>query len=365
MRSNQKFKGHIRKLIDSNFLFSSFKLPNEKKIRTIIQKSQQIRSFEDCVINERSGFIMHPFNEETSPVIWIDADQVVVDDNFENLTNGLESRPSAFSFDHSANSKQISKETYLIKVRSLIEELKGDHLSKVVFSRFINFSSREIDVVENFLNLVEKFPETFVFLVNIPGEEVWLGASPESLVRIKGKNASTMALAGTQYGQNAFIGWREKEVQEQAFVQKHIEKCLMQNGIKFEKAETTTKTLSSGLSHLITPYSFSVEKSQTYSLIQSLHPTPAICGHPTEKAKSWILKNEGYDRKYYTGFLGPMNIEDSSDLFVNLRSASFGDETKLYVGGGIIKTSDEEKEWKESEQKSRTILDVVESEVKL
>ena len=41
------------------------------------------------------------------------------------------------------------------------------------------------------------------------------------------------------------------------------------------------------------------------ALVEELHPTPAVGGLPKAAAVDYILKQEGYDRSYYTGYLGP------------------------------------------------------------
>jgi len=95
-----------------------------------------------------------------------------------------------------------------------------------------------------------------------------------------------------------------------------------------------------------------------------LHPTPAVCGLPKNEAKSFILENENYDRKYYTGFLGELNSDvngiNTSSLYVNLRCMEIAkDEAIIYVGGGITKDSIPEKEWEETVRKTATMKKVL------
>jgi isochorismate synthase len=116
-------------------------------------------------------------------------------------------------------------------------------------------------------------------------------------------------------------------------------------------------------------------------IIVRLHPTPAVCGLPKESSKSFILENENYDREFYTGFLGELNftsekkrnsnsrnvengayraIKKSTELFVNLRCIQIVDALAfIYVGGGVTKDSDSEKEWEETINKSHTMLRVL------
>src|SRR6202021_687877 len=97
------------------------------------------------------------------------------------------------------------------------------------------------------------------------------------------------------------------------------------------------------------------------NLVSELHPTPAVCGIPLNDATQFIKETEGYDRGYYTGFLGPCNMDGKTELYVNLRCAElFADCINLYVGGGITKDSIPENEWEETEMKSKTLLSALE-----
>ena len=96
------------------------------------------------------------------------------------------------------------------------------------------------------------------------------------------------------------------------------------------------------------------------NLLNTLHPTPAVCGLPKEAAKSFILRNENYDRTFYTGFLGEININLVTDLFVNLRCVEIEEGfAKVYVGGGITEESIPEKEWLETHFKTTTIKSIL------
>ena len=116
--------------------------------------------------------------------------------------------------------------------------------------------------------------------------------------------------------------------------------------------------------HLRTKVSGSLKHSASLKeLIGVLHPTPAVCGLPREASRSFILKNEVYERRFYTGFLGELNVqyEKSSTpktvLFVNLRCMKINDNysASLFIGGGITEDSNAEKEWEETISKSKTM----------
>jgi len=126
------------------------------------------------------------------------------------------------------------------------------------------------------------------------------------------------------------------------------------------------ETLESGkVAHLKTSFFFPKEKveNQLGNFVAELHPTPAVCGLPKDLAHQYICENELYQRKYYTGYLGPWRLDGKVSLFVNLRCMEItSDEYILYAGGGITARSVPEKEWDETNQKAKTLLSVINPE---
>ena len=97
-----------------------------------------------------------------------------------------------------------------------------------------------------------------------------------------------------------------------------------------------------------------------------MHPTPALCGLPKQEAKQFIIKNEGYSREFYSGFLGEINKDfefntaGKSDVFVNLRCMKLDkNEAHLFIGGGITKESNPLNEFQETINKSQTIKKIL------
>ena len=96
---------------------------------------------------------------------------------------------------------------------------------------------------------------------------------------------------------------------------------------------------------------------RTYSeLIQNLHPTPAVGGLPKAASLDFIQTHENYDRRFYSGVLGPIGSR-VKEVFVNLRCGEIqNQQLNLYVGGGVTAASQVEKEWRELMRKSETLL---------
>ena len=95
-------------------------------------------------------------------------------------------------------------------------------------------------------------------------------------------------------------------------------------------------------------------------LLKELHPTPAVCGLPKDKAYQFITEHEGYDRRYYSGYVGWIDPEGHTDIYVNLRCMEIrSTETKLYAGGGILPSSEVRSEWKETGEKMKTMMSLI------
>src|SRR5690606_3892745 len=140
-----------------------------------------------------------------------------------------------------------------------------------------------------------------------PKVGLWLGATPETLVNIDGQRLTTMSLAGTQkYNGTLEVNWTSKELNEQQLVTDfivhslHPETSGSVGNISLGKPETVK---DGNLVHLKTTISATFNSKINFKqLLTNLHPTPAVCGLPKDAAKQFILKNENYNREFYTGF---------------------------------------------------------------
>ncbi len=262
-------------------------------------------------------------------------------------------------------------------VTNAIRKIADGEFQKVVLSRekLIAFD-HTIDICEAIKKLSESYPNAFVSAIYLPeSNHIWIGASPELLVSLD-ENAvfKTMSLAGTQSGIEKDGGkidpsaarWSQKEIEEQAYVSRYIIECFKKVRVR-EYIENGPKTVEAGnLLHLQTTYSVdtkAIEFQQFATvMLNLLHPTSAVCGMPKAEAMQFILENENYEREFYSGFLGPININNSSNIFVNLRSMKLsGNIAHLYAGAGITEDSDSEKEWNETEIKMKTLLNILDA----
>ena len=95
-------------------------------------------------------------------------------------------------------------------------------------------------------------------------------------------------------------------------------------------------------------------------MLDLLHPTSAVCGMPLESSLSFLREQERHDRAFYAGYLGPVNVHNNIDLFVNIRCMRLsGNRGILFAGAGVTADSVPEKEWEETEMKFDTLFKVI------
>lgn len=276
-----------------------------------------------------------------------------------------------FNTEHSIYNEMIFAEM----VSNAIKSIQRKEVKKVVLSRTKNITlSDTFDILKAFRKLCEAYPNAFISLVYLPEYECfWLGATPETLVSVdKDGIFKTMSLAGTQpamgeNGQNLTAGeirWSHKEIEEQAYVSRYIIECFKKIRLR-EYHESGPKTVQAGnLMHLRTDYMVDTKEVNFPQLgtvmLELLHPTSAVCGMPKASALKIISEQELHAREFYSGFLGPVNIQEESHVFVNLRTMKIqGNEGTFYAGCGITEDSNPVNEWYETEMKVDTLAKVV------
>jgi isochorismate synthase len=251
-------------------------------------------------------------------------------------------------------------------VNLAVEAMKNGKFNKVVLSKIrIENLNPDFSTPEFFLKLCDKYPHAFVYLMQIPQVGCWMGATPEPLLVIEDEKVNTVSLAGTQISTGEKIEsykWSSKEIEEQGIVTNFVEQTLKSLDIKHCSKIGPTNYQAANLIHLKTAFEFPQAelKNRFNDLLKALHPSPSVGGLPKAEAREFILANEKHDRSYYTGFMGPVNIENKTNIFVNLRCLQlFEKQFVLYSGAGITASSIPENEWEETENKMQTMMNVM------
>lgn len=333
--------------------FVVYRTPNTNHLKGFFQNNNEkyyIKNYQE------SGFVFAPFDSDKETILipknkstYIEEEIAFTDIHFNSMGFPLNEK---------------IKEKHIKLVERGVKAIKEGSLEKVVLSRKEIIKLERFEVIEVLQRLIEKYPTAFVYVWYHPTVGMWLGATPETLVAIKGITFKTMSLAGTQvFNEEKEAVWELKEIEEQEIVTRYIKKEL--EPICSELQIHNLETIQIGnLLHLRTTITGTLLENIA-NLINVLHPTPAVCGFPKEKAKQFILEEEGYARSFYTGFLGELNIEDNEEethtnLYVNLRCMEIENSgAAVYIGGGITKDSNEIKEWEETVAKSKAMKSII------
>jgi isochorismate synthase len=263
------------------------------------------------------------------------------------------------------------KDRFVSNVERCLKEIEAGHVEKIVPSRMRALPIDEsFDPLLAFQRLKDSFPNAMVSLVYLPSVGCWIGASPELLVSVDAENVfHTVALAGTQpyrEGMNLkTVAWTQKEIEEQALVERYIISCFKKIRLR-EYDEHGPKTVVAGsLLHLRSDFSVNLKDTHfpqlATTMLRLLHPTSAVCGMPHEAARELLEGIEGYDRSFYSGFLGPVNVDNATSLYVNLRCMEITRENiLLYAGAGVTSDSDPQLEWEETEVKLDSLTKILE-----
>lgn len=344
-----KILSEIRKAKKDQLPFVAFRNPNESLVTLFVQQSDDLFAFNGF---DQKGYVFAPFNDKEQAYL-LKADIVSTDEMLENYVVETEGGSGIGGLE--------DKERHIDLVEKAIETIKETKVSKIVVSRKEKVAVANFDEVQAFEKLLYQYPNAYGYIWFHPKVGLWMGATPETLLKVDGDRFKTMALAGTMpYNGSLDVTWGSKELEEQKMVSDYIKSNLSTSvhSLQFSDVETVK---AGNLLHLKTNIQGSLSTSKDIKkVVELLHPTPAVCGLPKEESKTFILAKENYHRSFYTGYLGAVNMNNQTSLYVNLRCLTLEDNhAYLFVGGGITERSNSEKEWEETLAKSKVMKKVL------
>ena len=351
--------------LNKNLPFFSFRKPGQPLFTGIGNKPAEI--LKDLPEDPLScpGFIVSPF--DTAKGFFLIRTHIsFAGDSVSPATvskiDSLQGLPAASTEDTIPN-EVCSQERFVQKVKKAIKQIEDKKLDKVVLSHPYRINGNHISKVPHIVHSTLKaYPHAFVSVLNLPGHGIWIGATPELLLSRHGNELATTALAGTRQVSPAGTPWDAKNIEEQKIVEQYITGICRQFCTTVEALPTATAR-AGHIEHLLTKINMKLPAGTPAApLLRALHPTPAVCGSPKEESRSFILAEEGYDRCFFSGFLGHISSATDFDLYVNLRCMRVTPHaTTLYAGCGITAHSNPQKEWEETETKIDTLLTLIDS----
>ena len=363
-----------------------WRLPGAETTNVIIANDCRELKKEETIEDLPTGFLVAPF-EKSKNRLYLTADQMfsfsngaliqnptpVEERSLQWLQSELPERPVGKYVPKGAPispASDMEKESFLRLVQFGLEEIERGTFEKIVPSRTRTITLPEaFDVIGSFQKLCLAHPQALISFVNIPGVGTWLGATPELLVSVDAKRIfKTVALAGTlPYHPGTdlrTVSWTQKEIEEQALVERYVISCFKKIRLREYDEHGPRTVIAGNLLHLKSEFTVDMQATEFPQIgsvmLDLLHPTSAVCGMPLNASLEFLKKHESHDRGFYSGYLGPVNVQDKIQLFVNLRCMQIcGDTAIVYAGAGVTTDSIPEKEWMETEMKLDTLLNVI------
>ena len=366
--------------------FALYRLPHATQCTLVEQVEglpEELLSPEQ--LNDRSGFVLAPFNITPGcPLLLLHADRITAFP-LDALPQALlerwpqENANVPRTSRHASLHRHVaaaSRNDYTCDFSKFYHQLQNGTFQKLVLSRCASIPFRQANegstgaMLQLFCKACARYPRLFICLVSTPLSGTWLAATPEILLEGQDNHWRTIALAGTMQlegdslqSEGEDVTWSTKNIQEQRYVATYLAEQL--KPFVSDLHEEGPRTVrAANLVHLRSDFTFTLyNNTHVGSLLQALHPTPAVCGLPKRQAQTFILSNEHSPRQYYSGFMGPLHIppgaqcpSPATHLYVSLRCMQIGThEYSLYAGGGLLRDSMEEMEWQETEAKMQTM----------
>jgi len=282
------------------------------------------------------------------------------------------------------------------QIQQALDAFEAGGLSKVVLARSLSIDhDGDIDVPA-FLGRLRSLYPTCTLIAMGRGEDTFLAATPETLVRLRGRQVETAALAGSaprgRHPEEDRILADQllssaKEHSEHAHVVDAIRGVLESVCESLEIPEAPVLRPLFGIQHLETPIHGRLKSADAstgatgntasagqrngvvdaLALVEALHPTPAVGGVPRAAAHDWLQRAEGLDRGWYAAPIGWLDTQGGGDFRVALRCGLIrnglaepgrpgASRALLFAGAGIVAGSVPEDELAETRIKLRALL---------
>lgn len=254
---------------------------------------------------------------------------------------------------------------YADEVRAITEAIARGEVSKIVAARRADVTAdRDLDPWSILRTLSARYPDTWRFGVRF-GAGTLVAATPERLFVKRGRIIEADALAGSIAAgledAEARLHASEKDLREHRPVVEHLLRRLRPLCEHLDDPGPPVIRRLPNVLHLHTAIRGRLrDRIDATTLVQTLHPTPAVGGVPGEEATRWIAAHEAHPRGWYCGPVGWIDADGDAEMAVALRCGVVrGASAWLWAGGGIVEGSEPDAEYRESALKLRPLLNAI------
>ena len=354
---------HLREALgtclDQGSTFAAFRVPGQA-VQLMAQRDPALKCVSPTALDGMEHvFLIAPFDHtrETLSVLRPDVrltfDRGAVPNDLTPLQDCIGQKRQRAAVDGT-----MDQDAHARMVNEALCSIENGSLRKVVLSRTKDIALHGTGAADLFARALTDLPTAFICLVHTPDHGTWLGASPERLLCATGDVVEVDSIAGTMRTADAPsepTGWGAKERDEQTVVTDQVHRVLSHGGEQPVYVLGPSVLQAGNVSHLHTMLTTSWGGRSLAQLLLDLHPTPAVCGTPSNTALAFIREHEPHGRGLYAGAWGPWRWENRTELFVNIRCMEvFDAQVRLFVGGGITAGSEASREWQETEHKAAT-----------
>ncbi len=264
----------------------------------------------------------------------------------------------------------MDREAWVTSVAVIAGEVRAGKYEKAVLASTQQLvSDAPIAIGRALARLRSGYPDCHVFTMT-EGDKTFLGASPELLVSLLDGQVRALGLAGSarrgdtpeedvRIG-DALLASGKDRIEHEAVVRAIRERLgpLTEDLVAPNQPELRRLR---NIQHLSTEISARVRPGTSIlDLVQRLHPTPAVCGWPADRARAVIAEHEAFDRGWYAGPIGWMDAAGDGEFAVALRSAVVsGNRAWLFAGNGIMGDSVPASELAEVQWKFRPLSEAL------
>lgn len=280
--------------------------------------------------------------------------------------NLLESIEQLAAPKYSWSNGSLTSDQWEERVAVAIHAIQSKTIDKVVLARDLNGTSTQaIDPRSILRNLAAEYPSTWCF--SVAG---LVGATPELLLRLNRAMVTSRVLAGTisKTGDDekdlalaASLARSSKDLEEHEYAVRSVAESLAPFCSSTNVPDSPFVLHLANVMHLATDVTGAISEFpthvDTFTILEKLHPSAAVCGTPTEKAAKVISDLEGMARGRYAGPVGWIDARGDGELGIALRCGQMAEnQIRLFAGCGIVAGSNPQRELAESQAKFAPML---------
>jgi anthranilate synthase component 1 len=271
---------------------------------------------------------------------------------------------------------QRTFEEYGAIVERLVREIECGEAFQVVPSQRFEMDT-DVEPIDVYRMLRVSNPSPYMYLLHVPNDEGGTafsiaGSSPEALVTVQDRWATTHPIAGTK--------WRGRTEEEDQLLEKELladekeraehlmlvdlgrndlGRVCVPGSVRVEDYSHIERY--SHVMHMVSTVTGMLAEGRTaLDAVTACFPAGTLSGAPKVRAMELIEEVEKTRRGLYGGVVGYLDFAGNADFAIAIRTALLRDGTAyVQAGGGVVADSNGPYEHKEAANKARAVLNAI------